>query len=813
MCIGENCARQAVRYVNAQLSAHYENAVDCVNNHNQYQKPTQKSSYSHALAGFTYSSKKQTLFRATFDKPRLEFICNHDAILRLKIKSATYRLDVVNNSVINHSGRDDLQVPADKEVVFRIPFTSRNLDGAVLKHNHGQNPLQVIILDMTKAHLVSELVPSIGRDVLVHYLQEYLLFLAEAGNHVFFSLPSFDDERYHLTIDYSTMDEKDRTVLEVGDMYGVSVDKINEYLSSVWLKAKLASSENKDWKSYCLAEYRSIRGSVPGLDALFHVRLRPLRLQPLCAREAILYFSVDEILFYEDADFTKDPLRKYTGWQIAVLVDVDHHFEHDSVIKLTLDLASARPLATHCTHGDSVPEEDQLAKNYWTCIVDFFTSVYIQSANLHVVYFFDSRWPIAPQTPSDEEESEDEESSDTEEDPVRTSIMDKWTEAIKMYLISGFDRVIVVSQSSINAIFGLLWARGQAQGHRDREVVEWHYEESFDAHFQPMTVRLLSNERAIIWVHLKHGNFKVLKDEKPVNESTKWHFEGWHLAFEVNLKKVAHSVLETSASGSWITRYKNSVVFQEHGDREDRTIEYILLDLDVAEFLYEFSSFGSLFHQPDGQTPNPPSPADQVLAVVHYIRKYYLPHIARSGLNIIQAIPIRKPETSLTSVTLTMVQFHVWSRETITHTNWAQATGSSEPVIMIIGMTEFRPLPSLPWKPSPGLIMRPPGGSSYGNVTVSRSAFLGHCILDPFSIINACTTLIPVSSCFVDNQLDLRLTTWDNSAWKQKRCSWQEVFHDTTDIMEYKWERNDHWDTGETENVRYSISSEFTSSC
>lgn len=112
-------------------------------------------------------------------------------------------------------------------------------------------------------------------------------------------------------IDYSTMEET-RTTVELSELYGVSTDKINEYLSSAWLKAKLAIGSTTDWKSYCLAEYRSTCGVAGVWDTFFHLRMHPPRLQPLCSNEAIVYFSVDEVLFYEDADFTKRVLLRLT---------------------------------------------------------------------------------------------------------------------------------------------------------------------------------------------------------------------------------------------------------------------------------------------------------------------------------------------------------------------------------------------------------------------------------------------------------------------------------------------------------------------
>ena len=159
----------------------------------------------------------------------------------------------------------------------------------------------------TEAELVSaEPAVIVGRDAFVYYLQEYLVFLHNAGNHVLFSLPDFDDDRYRLTIDYSLMGG---TVLEVDDIHGVSVDKINTYLSSVWLKAAMlagdAAAAAADWKSLCLAEYRSTWRPMADADDHFILRLGAPRVKPVCSREAIVYFTVDEVLFYDDADFTK----------------------------------------------------------------------------------------------------------------------------------------------------------------------------------------------------------------------------------------------------------------------------------------------------------------------------------------------------------------------------------------------------------------------------------------------------------------------------------------------------------------------------
>lgn len=112
MCVGENCAPQAVHYMNAQLAALYDNARACLDDHHVTEKKPEETSrflrrstsathsrirtgYSHALAEYKYfdGHKDEPKFSASFDKPWVEFICNHDVILHLKIREGYYRLD------------------------------------------------------------------------------------------------------------------------------------------------------------------------------------------------------------------------------------------------------------------------------------------------------------------------------------------------------------------------------------------------------------------------------------------------------------------------------------------------------------------------------------------------------------------------------------------------------------------------------------------------------------------------------------------------------------------------------------------------
>lgn len=63
---------------------------------------------SYALAEFIYTppnARREVYFKANFDKPRLEFICNHDALLRLIIKDGHYRLNYSAASPMNYSDK------------------------------------------------------------------------------------------------------------------------------------------------------------------------------------------------------------------------------------------------------------------------------------------------------------------------------------------------------------------------------------------------------------------------------------------------------------------------------------------------------------------------------------------------------------------------------------------------------------------------------------------------------------------------------------------------------------------------------------
>lgn len=83
----------------------------------------------------------------------------------------------------------------------------------------------------------------------------------------------------------------------------------------------------------------------------------------------------------------------------------------------------------------------------------------------------------------------------------------------------GFDHISAVSQASINAWFKSLWSvASSSKSTADSLLSRFSYEQYFSTSFQAPTIRLLSDNKAIIWIHLQDGWLKTLKNWAPCGE-------------------------------------------------------------------------------------------------------------------------------------------------------------------------------------------------------------------------------------------------------------------------------------------------------
>ncbi|KAL4248925.1 hypothetical protein ABKN59_007566 [Abortiporus biennis] len=803
MCFGENSAPHATHYLNAQLTALWENATECVAHHGNGLKPSDSQKYSFSLAEFFYgkhrgrghASKADMMFHAYFGRPQLEFICNHDALLRLHLKEGHYNTEFAKatseNITANHERNRSF---TDVEVAFRVPFSFSRIRGSDAKIGNGSHIIKMLILDFTKAQLVS-VTPEVetGRQALAFYLSQYLKFLNNAGHHVLFSLPDFDDDDFSITMDFSAISKSI-----------VTVDEISACSREPSIEDRIKAS---------LAEYRSVWVNQDS-DIHFHVRMSAPRVRALCQNEVILYFPVDEAYFYDSDNFDCEPKHKFFNWEIAIVVNLTYVEEGDFVTRCMLDLKRSARYVRQFSKFPDLDINNTECITYWTSLIEFFNGDFIgilESAEYHIVYHEDKRWPKhdKPVIPGGDDDSPEQhwtggDSGDELPVDVGTRKEVVWKEVTEKTDMCGFDQITAISQASLNEHFRSLWQ--VARSGREKSLYSWKYEEFFEATFKPISLRLLSNGRAIVWVHLQGGFLKTLRNWVPWNESKKYNFEDWSLAFEVNLKMCSHSDVD-GVSSDWFKKFEESYAFKEHGKHEDRVLKHLYLDFRHAEFIHEFSVFDGLFHGEDRR------PIDKVQAIVTYIKSHYFTHLASRGLHILHTLPVWKAGTTPPCHGLTSVIFQVYSRENLERHTWGSFSKSPEPVIVVLGMCGFRSLPCIQLKFSTSWIIRVNKAICYGTVCLSKRTFLDERLLHLLSRINALTTVIPMFSGVDNGAWRLDLTTWAKSEMRKDRpCQWVHLKeHDG--LLKYKWQHRDVWHYEHEGESDYIIDGVYKASC
>ncbi|KAM5533454.1 hypothetical protein V8D89_012892 [Ganoderma adspersum] len=766
MCSDENSAPHADRYLNAQLAILHENAQKCLEEH--VQARTEENKHSYALAEFTVHKPSHgsvdTAFHATFDKPTLEFICDHDVIIYLNLKKSHVILDSLR---LGRSGQD-VSLPSDLVVSYRLAFETRHIVGNDVKIGGHGSAISLIILDFKKPTFVSaEPEVTVGRDLLIRYLGEYLDLLHVAGHHVLFSLSQFGQSGTPMVIDHSLVS---KSHFWVGDINGITVGQINAHMSSIWLKSAILALGGKkvstDWRKHALAEFSSSSYTERSYGH-FKMKFGPPHVEILCAREVIVYFNVEELDFFKSDDFKAPPELSYKGWKVAMIVNVLYSKESEGhVVNIMFDLSHAR-------YHDIVSEfpgyddTDEFAQESWRLIMDFFAEGYLhilESMRYHVIYSCDTRWEFDGSWWSLEH-------------PDKSG--DRSRETIQRTKMFGFDQVVAISQDSLNAHFATLYTAAQSILHR------WNYDEFFSTTFRPLSVRFLSNSRAIVWVHLHSGHLKTLKERAPWAGSIKYDFADWRFAFEVELKMCSHDEFEGASS----EMLKKSPALHMHAGHMDRDIKHIFLDLKKSKYLHDYSTFGDLITDDDSRAS-----ILKLQAIVHYITKHYFPAVCKEGLNVISSIPVWKSGKSLPSYALTGVAFDVYSKVEITRHNWTHVTPGTEPIIVVLGITGFRKLPSRNLDFSTGWVVQSNKGFSHGTISISKRVFIEERLLHLLERINGLTTVIPSTPDMLQGFKGLSLKSWaEHEQRKDRPSKWKLQPSDGDGYLKYLWEHSEEW--------------------
>ncbi|KAJ7651380.1 hypothetical protein FB45DRAFT_820896 [Roridomyces roridus] len=850
MCNDGNSAPQSIRYLNAQLAALWANADDCAKqagkNPNFKSEKWQQGKYTRALAQYQHfgfnkksagkiSNVKELLFNASFSKPTLEVICNHELVLHITLaeghvnmepnaNKSGYRFETKHNHALNGI-----------ELSYRMKFSRSSIKGmggkdSKIGNTGSKHLIQLMILDIDSAKLVKykPSLPANVKDALTLYMPEYLQFLRSAGNHVLFNLPDFDDDMFSPKINYSLISR----ALEVEEfccdvVHGTSLGEINRYLYGKWL-AGAALGRPKDVLSVCLAEINSSWLPSSSIDSTqFHISFGAPQIKALCSHEVLLYFNIDHIAFFEGSDFSQEPLHVYHGWKVAVIADVVQDKPQDSVTQLRLDLDSLR----FSRHFSSMGETTDIVEAYFGRIVKFLTNEYVDvltTYSLHIVYHLDTTFRAIRGSGDGGDhghsgsggdmttwtDTDGDDDSHEYRHRRQASALLIWNERVEKLTVNGYDQVLAVSELSIKELFRSYYIQA-TRGKALYECFSHWKSDLFSAEFDKLDIALLSDNRAIVWVGIQEGELAIETQEqhkfwvyelfsKPTaaKKTVKRQFSDVVLAFEVQLKVIEHR--ELAVASSWHPRFENSPMYQcHHSASGTRVYKHLILDFAHAKYIPQLSVN-------DGLYGTDYEAAQKLQTVIHYTQDY-LEHLAHHGHNIIHSVPVFTAAPN--SFALTSVTYQVVTKTKITIDNCRHAVPASQaPVILVLGMCGNRPLPSirLPW--FQGWVI--PGHQSLGTICLSRETFLEGRLLQRLARVNAKTTLVPEWAGIVNGQWKYQLTTLEKHAHrKEERTSWK-VASKTERSREYVWEAHDEWNhdskhesfTGDESHGKYTLS-------
>ncbi|KAL7279892.1 hypothetical protein ACG7TL_006301 [Trametes sanguinea] len=788
MCSDENGAPHATRYVNAQLTVLHKNATLCLEEHPQAM--TEENKHFYALAGFTIQkpSSSTHLFDARFKAPQLKFICDHDAVLTLTFEKGEFTADASKG----HSKAQMISIQENSSVDFRVHYDSEMVSNNLKVDGHG-TVIEVIVLDL-KSAVVASVKPPLpnAEETFLGYLGQYLKLLHEAGNHVLYSLPHFSP-RPPMSIDFTLIDKSTEHEWQES-VCGITVDQFNSYLASLWLKSALlehskVATKNKDWRLRSLTEFtKKEEGSF------YRIRFGAPHIDILCAKEVVMYFDLDELDFFQGSDFSATPQKHFAKWKVALIINVVP--ERDSEghsLTVALDFSSAR-YYDGLSSFPGVAEADVMETHYRDIIIEFFSEEYLhilRIARYHIIYSRHTRLETIGKVTVDATE-EAEGSWPRIEEPAALPGRMSSRDTIQHAKMCGFDQVIAISQGSLNVQFTMI---------SHALFRSWSYGEAFSATFKPLSMQLLSNNRAIVWVHLIGGKLKTLLDGKPNDESTLHEFKDWRVAFEVEIKLCTQAELDGRLSET----YKATAAYQKHGNKDDRDLKHVYLDFSTAEYIHDYSDYKDL--SAFGSLAEGRSTMLKLEAIVWYLTEHYLPAVSKEGLNVISSVPVFKPGPSLPSYALTSVAFQVYCKYEVTRYNWAHVPTGMEPIIVVLGTTGSRPLPAGRLEYSTNWIVQAQQHFSHGTISIARRVFIEERLLHLLSNVNALTTLIPIMLDPLKGFYGVSLKKWAEHEQRKDRASkWQPVNSKDPGYLRYLWEHCEEWHYSLSGNAEIDVS-------
>ena len=147
------------------------------------------------------------------------------------------------------------------------------------------------------------------KDALRYYMDEYLKLLENAGNHVFFDLPDFDDNKHRPVSNYALLHNPSLDVLikkhseDVKLLGELECSLLSKFYDMHWV-AHSSQRNEQSWGKHdiCLAAICSdwIIGSETQKN--FFITFNKPIIEALCPHEVIVKFHIKELGFFKEAN-------------------------------------------------------------------------------------------------------------------------------------------------------------------------------------------------------------------------------------------------------------------------------------------------------------------------------------------------------------------------------------------------------------------------------------------------------------------------------------------------------------------------------
>ncbi|KAG8774937.1 hypothetical protein FRC15_000899 [Serendipita sp. 397] len=746
MCHDGNSAGASQRYLNAQITALYQTAYECVQSCSgelDFKSASyDRSKYTRSLAQYHFVGPKprkvfstaELFFSAQFDQPRLTFICNHEAIFYLHVREGHYNLDyqkanVAGYRVEAHKNR----ALKDITVAFRMKFSRTGIKGSSSKIGNGSNHLiQLMILDFGSAKLQS-FRPTLAHEdteALTFYLRNYLQFL-----------------------------ENVRALCRDEVILTYTIDSIAFFKTDDW--SKETPEEFHNWQIAFIvdvSEEKECDGAVTRLVMNLETARFSHHFSVITETSEVALGYFYQIVHFLSVDYL-DVITQYKMHRV---------WHHDTrVITVT---HTAAPIQESSDENEEMIDEEGSAWKYtatdkkWQRRHGQLT-LWHERIEKTTMFGYDQVLAIS-------------------EESINQMFFSLWSRASK----SEFDGALAKwSKEIFSASFEAIRVRLLSNG----KAIVW-----IGIHDGQLRVKSESDKKS--WWQ-RHS----WKPAKPTDKTETHEFSDLSLAFEVNIKmEEQHSM---TLSESWFSRFHLTHLFQAHADAPERLFKHLLFDFANATFRSELSNVDCLCEGKGRQVVDKLETA--ICYTRKYLVD--LAHHGHNIIHTVPIFSAScKSLFGFTSVAHCIVAKEKVTVENCGHARKGSEAPAILIVGTCGGrqLTFVQPQ----WHAGLVICGSGKSQSSLGTVCLSKAAFLEGCLLKNLERVNATTTIVPNFAGVIDGQWNFDLTTWATHAFRKNRaCKWKVVeccqhgekeckgakgcAGEAHGSLQYIWEHRDGW--------------------